>query len=244
MKILWALLFILSYTCSYAQHRLRSICWERIPVSAYLDSIPNAEAQHIASLYKQKVDSVMAPTLGMSRVFMAASRPESLLSNWAADVLVEGSTATGLPRADMGLINVGGLRSNMPEGVVCVGDIYHISPFQNHLVILEMHGKELQELMHNIAAVYGEGVSSSVKMEISKQGKLLSATIAGEPIDPRRTYTIATLDYLAEGNDKMYALAKHQRMHQTGLTIRSVMMESIIKNRIITSKIEGRIIVR
>lgn len=40
----------------------------------------------------------MMPVLGLSRVAMAAGRPESLLGNWAADVLVEGSTATGLER--------------------------------------------------------------------------------------------------------------------------------------------------
>ena len=84
---------------------------------------------------------------------MNAKRPESLLSNWAADVMVEGGTATGLEPADMGLINMGGLRNNMPEGIVRRGDIMLISPFENRVVVLEMKGSDLLELMRNIAAV-------------------------------------------------------------------------------------------
>ena len=80
-------------------------------------------------------------------------------------------------------------------------------------------------------------------MVISKDKKLVSATINGEEIDPNRIYTVATLDYLSEGNDKMYALKKAVKRHEIGLKTREVMMESIIKHRIIDSKIEGRITV-
>lgn len=242
------LLFLCSFAAFAAslqaqQYRVRSFAWERIEVTNTLDTQPDAEAVATVTPYKAGVDSVMAPVLGMSRVAMNAKRPESLLSNWAADVMVEGSTATGLEPADMGLVNIGGLRNNMPEGIVRRGDIILISPFENSLVVLEMKGSDLLELMQNIAAVGGEGVSRSVKIVISKDRKLVSATINGERIDPNRTYTVATLDYLAEGNDKMYALKKAVKRHEIGLKTREVMMESVIKNRIIDSKIEGRIII-
>lgn len=225
------------------QYKARSTQWKRLEVTNALDAKPDSQALAIISPYKGSVDSVMSPVLGMSRVAMAPKRPESLLSNWAADVMVEGSTATGLPAADMGLVNIGGLRNNMPEGVVTRGDIILISPFENQLVVLEIKGKHLIELMHNIAAVGGEGVSSSVRMVISKDGKLISATINGKEISRKRIYTVATLDYLAEGNDKMYALKKAKKRHEIGLKTREVLMESLIKHRIIDSKIEGRIII-
>ncbi|MBQ6225244.1 MAG: 5'-nucleotidase C-terminal domain-containing protein [Bacteroidaceae bacterium] len=209
-----------------------------------MDENPSVEAAAVVAPYKVSVDSMMSPALGLSRIAMNVKRPESLLSNWAADVMVEGGTATGLARADMGLINIGGLRNNMPEGIVRKGDIILISPFENYLVVLEMKGKDLLELMKNIAAVKGEGVSSSVRMEITEDGKLLSCTINGEEIDPKRTYTIATLDYLAEGNDKMYALKKAVKRHEIGILARDVMMEYVIKHRVIDSKIEGRVIIK
>lgn len=241
--VLLILLFSLftSHFASAQQYKVRSTKWKRLEVTSALDAKADSQALAIIAPYKARVDSVMSPVLGMSRVAMSARRPESLLSNWAADVMVEGSTATGLPAADMGLVNIGGLRNNMPEGIVTNGDIILISPFENTLVVLEMKGKHMLELMRNIAAVGGEGVSRSVRMVISKDKKLISATINGQKISRRHTYTVATLDYLAEGNDKMYALKKAKKRHEIGLKTREVLMESVIKHRIIDSKIEGRI---
>lgn len=225
-------------------HKVHSFRWGRVEVTSQLDANPSAEAMAIVAPYKASVDSMMAPPLGLSRVAMSARRPESLLSNWAADVMVEGGTATGLEPADMGLVNMGGLRNNMPEGIVRRGDIMLISPFENYVVVLEMKGSDLLELMRNIAAVKGEGVSSSVRMEITSDGQLLSCTIGGKEIDPQRTYTVATIDYLAEGNDKMYALKKAVKRHDIGILAREVMMEYVLKHRVIDSKMEGRIVVK
>ena len=233
--------FLTLQFASAQQYNVKSTKWKRIEVTSELDAKPDSQALAIIAPYKVSVDSVMSPVLGMSRVAMNPNRPESLLSNWAADVMVEGSTATGLPAADMGLVNIGGLRNNMPKGIVRKGDVILISPFENSLVVLEMKGKDLLNLIQNIAAVGGEGVSSSVRLVISKDGKLISATINGEKISHKRTYTVATLDYLAEGNDKMYALKKAKKRHEIGLKTRDVMIESIIKHRIIDAKMEGRI---
>lgn len=244
-KIKSFLLLLLPFVGLQAQdYKVRSFCWERIEVTSDLDATPSAEAANIVAPYKASVDSMMAPPLGLSRVAMSPKRPESLLSNWAADVMIEGGTATGLEPADMGLVNIGGLRNNMPEGIVRRGDIMLISPFENYVVVLEMKGMDLLELMRNIAAVKGEGVSSSVRMEISPDGELLSCTLGGKEIDPNRIYTVATIDYLAEGNDKMYALKKAVKRHDIGILARDIMMEYVIKHRVIDSKIEGRIIIK
>ena len=236
---------LITFHSALAQdYKVRSFCWERVEVTDRLDAMPSDKAMALVAPYKASVDSMMAPVLGLSRVAMNAKRPESLLGNWAADVMVEGGTATGLEPADMGLINVGGLRNNMPEGIVRRGDIMLISPFENRVVVLEMKGSDLLDLMRNIAAVKGEGVSSSVRMEITSAGELLSCTVGGKEIEPSRIYTVATIDYLAEGNDKMYALKKAVKRHETGILAREVMMEYVLKHRIIDSKMEGRIVVK
>lgn len=245
MKKTFFLTFCLLPALAWGQkYKVWAIASERIEVTSQLDNKPNAAAQRIVAPYKHSVDSVMMPPLGLSRTAMSAGRPESLLGNWAADVMVETSTATGLERADFGLMNVGGLRNNMPEGIVRAGDVMLISPFQNYVVVLEMKGSDVEELFRNIAAVKGEAVSKEVRLEISQDGKLLNATIGGKPIDPQRTYRVATIDYLKEGNDKMYALKKHTRAHEIHLLAREAMAESIIKNQVIDSHIEGRIIVK
>lgn len=237
-----ALLFLLFVpVCCMAQ---KQIITERIEVTNRLDAQPDREALTIMEKYKPAVDSVMAPVLGESLVGMTAGRPESLLSNWAADVMVEYSDFLDGKRADLGLVNVGGLRNNMPQGTVRRGNIILISPFDNRLAIVQLKGSDLTALMQDIAAVHGEGVSHEVRMTITSDGKLLDATISGQPIDPERTYRIATLDYLAEGNDKLYSLKKAIRVDTSDLFTRDCMMKYVREHSPITSKMEGRITVK
>lgn len=40
---------------------------------------------------------------------------------------------------------------------------------------------------------------------MDKHGRLLSAKINGRDVDPKASYRIVTLDYIAQGNDKMEA---------------------------------------
>ena len=243
-NILLGLAFVPVLLCAQEKYKVRSIAWERLEVTAALDATPEAEAFEIVKPYKHSVDSVMMPFLGVSRTAMSAGRPESLLGNWAADVMVETSTATGLERADLGVVNVGGLRNNMPEGNVRRGDVMLISPFQNNVVVTEMKGSDLQQLMCDIAAVHGEAVSSSVRLVITKDGKLVSATIGGQPIDPKRTYRLATIDYLLDGNDKLYSMKRHGKVYPMNMLSRDAMSEYIIKTKVIDSKLEGRIVVQ
>ena len=224
-----------------AQHNMQ---WQRVEVTNELDSMPDTQAMAILAKYKPAVDSIMAPVLGESLVGMSARRPESLLSNWVADAMVENSTFHDGKRADMGLVNVGGLRSNMPEGTVRRGDVIKISPFENKLAIVELTGADLMELFRNIASIKGEGVSREVRLVITSDGKLVSAKLNGKKIKAKKTYRVATLDYLAEGNDKMVALKRAKHLWVSDTLAREAMMQSILKAKTITAAIEGRITIK
>jgi len=215
----------------------------RIEVTSDLDANPDKAALAILEPYKSSVDSVMAPILGQSSIGMSAARPESLLSNWAADVMVEFSDFHNGKKADMGLINVGGLRNNMPKGIVRRGDIILIAPFQNKLALVTLKGRDLKQLFRNIAAVHGEGVSKEVQLVIDKEGNLIKARLNGKKIRRWRKYRVATLDYLAEGNDKMHALKKARKLVVSEIYTRDAMMQSIQRAGTINASMEGRITV-
>ncbi len=211
-------------------------------VTNRLDENPDPNVLKVIAPYRVSVDSVIAPVLGKSTVGMSASRPESLLSNWAADVMVELSEFDGGKRADLGVINVGGLRNNMPKGDVRKGDIMLISPFENKLVVVYLKGEDLLGLMKDIAAVHGEGISREVRMQITKAGELKDVKISGKSIEPEQIYRVATLDYLAEGNDKLYSFKKALQIKESGMLSRDAMMESVKRAGTITASIEGRIV--
>ena len=162
-----------------------------IDIDAKWDTHPDADAVAILKPYKEKIDNMMYEVIGSSEQKMDKGHPESLLSNLVAEVL-----------ADMGLVNMGGLRNILPAGDITVGTVYEILPFENSLCVMKMKGTHLKALLTSIASLKGEGVSG-IRMEITKDGKLLNATVGGQPIDDNKLYTVATIDYLADGNGSM-----------------------------------------
>jgi len=81
-------------------------------------------------------------------------------------------------------------------------------------------------------------------MEI-KDGKAVNITIDGKPLDTTKVYSIATNDYLAGGNDKMVQLAQAEKRVNTGIKVRTMLL-NYIKNETkkgnkIQSKLDGRI---
>lgn len=244
-RLLFSVLLILSsFTCLFSQHyALKTVKGGSVEITSCLDGKINYE---LISDYKPSVDSLMSPVLGHCAVFMDASRPESLLSNWVADVFVNEAIAIGW-NVDMGLCNVGGLRSSMPKGDVTVGDIMSISPFENKLCLLSVRGADLQELLCQIAKSGGEGVSSSLRITIDSDGMLRNAFINGEKVRKNKVYNIVTIDYLADGNDGMRALEKAIKRIDTKFIMRDVLMNFIKREAerggVIDSKIEGRIVV-
>ena len=239
---------LLFSSCHSSYYTISSIEGGRIVVDKKYDTKPNSESQQIVLTYKNKVDSIMSPVIGHSLTDMSAERPESKLSNLVADILRESTTAYLGKMADVAVINMGGLRSSLPKGDVTYGNIFEITPFENTLCILTMSGKEIREVFENIASVYGEGLSGA-QLEITKEGKLLSAKIAGEEIEDNKIYKVATLDYLAEGNDKMVAFKKiKDRLQPDGATLRQIFLDYVISNNAkggkLDSKVEGRIVVK
>ena len=219
---------------------------ETVAIDSTWDARPDADALALLQPYKAKLDSIMLSPIGKAAVSMDRFRPESPLSNLVADVLREAATPLLGHAADMGLVNMGGIRNSLEEGVITTGNIYEILPFENSLCVLTMKGSVLKRLCENIASRGGEGVSG-IKLTISKGGKLLQALVGGQPIDEARDYTVATIDYLAEGNDGMTALPQaHQRECPPGATLRSLFMEYVQRQAAagiaLHATIEGRIL--
>ena len=152
-----------------------------VAVDSTWDVNPDAEAIALLAPYKAKVDSIMLRVVGTAEVSMDKGAPESLLSNLVADVLRNAAGQVLGKPADMGLINMGGLRNVLTEGPITCENIYEILPFENSLCVLTMKGVYLKELFNNIAACHGQGVSG-MQLLITKDGKLLEGTVAGYPI--------------------------------------------------------------
>ncbi len=184
-----------------------------IRVDSRLDS--RLDPAFVASLapYKAKVDSVMNIRIGNAPATFEA---ESSLLNLISDVVFTLGEKFSGKRPDLAIMNKGGLRANLLRGPVTKGDIMQIMPFDNRVVVLEISGRDLLDALKVMGARGGDGVSSGVRAIYDiADGSIVSATIDGKPIDPSRTYTLATIDYLAGGGDYMIPLKNGRRIAES-----------------------------
>ncbi len=223
---------------AFAQREVKST---RLELTSALDEKPDSAAMQLLIHYREAVDSIVSPVVGRSETMMTPGRPESLLGNWVADAMMDFSDFDGGGRADLGIVNVGSLRASVPVGDVTRGDVMLIIPFQDNLAVAYLSGSDLLALMSEIALAGGEAVSHEVSMTMTPDGRLKDVSISGQPIEEERTYRVVTLDYLAEGNDRLPSFAKAGRVEIGDQCIRDILVESVTRSGVITSSMEGRI---
>jgi 2',3'-cyclic-nucleotide 2'-phosphodiesterase (5'-nucleotidase family) len=78
----------------------------------------------------------------------------------------------------------------------------------------------------------------------AKHGVVTSATIADKEILPEAYYTVATSDYLSQGNDGMTPLKNHESMWKSDKKIRDLYIEYIKQVKTVASQVDGRMNVR
>ena len=231
------------------KYKVAKVEKNRILIDSRWDAQPDAEAAEFIAPYKAKVDSIMGPVVGSIAHDMTRHRPESELSNLLTDILVWGGKRFN-EQPVFAVYNMGGIRSNLAKGKVTVGDVNDMAPFENKICFLTLTGEKTLELFQQIAHRGGEGLSSAVRMTITPDGHLKSVTLNGEPIDPNKTYRIATLDYLAEGNDQLVAfksgtdvVAPKEKENNVRYIIMDYFREMMKQGKSVESKIEGRCVI-
>lgn len=234
-------------SCVSGGYEVTGVSRTRILVDSRYDAEPDSAALRFIAPYKHVVDSIMSPVMGRSARYMVGARPESALSNLLADILVWAGKSYG-EKPVMGVYNMGGIRAALPEGNITYGDVLEIAPFENKICFLTLKGDKLMQLFREMAAVGGEGVSHGVELVITGDRQLKSARLDGREIAPEAEYRIATIDYLAQGNDKMEAFkdgtdlnSPQEKSNDTRYIISGYFQEMSKKGVVVDSKIEGRI---
>lgn len=244
----WGLAVALLTTAACTSHyRLTDVSRERIVIDNRYDRMPDAKAAAFLAPYKHIVDSVMGPVMGTVAHNMTVGRPESDLPNLIADILFWASDKYG-EKPDFAVQNIGGVRADLTKGNVTYGDVLAVAPFENKICFVTLTGQQVLELFGQMAHRGGEAVSHGVELVITKDYKLASARINGEEIDPAKTYRVATIDYLVQGNDELTAFkdgtnlnAPSADSNNTRFIIMDYFREKQAKGEVIDSRVEGRV---
>jgi len=237
-------------SCAPKHYQIAGIERSCIIVDSRYDEQPDEAAVRFLAPYKRVNDSIMAPIMGRVAHNMHPQRPESDLSNLVSDILVWASKDYGEEPA-FAVYNMGGIRADLIKGDVSYEDVLAIAPFENKIAFLTLNGEQVMELFAQIAYRGGEGVSRGVELVIAKGdvgGKLVSARLHGQEIDPQASYRVATIDYLIEGNDGMPALKKgtnlvapREKRNNTRFIIMNYFRDKMSRGEVVDAQVEGRI---
>ena len=141
-------------------------------------------------------------------------RAETNLGDLCADAYLDQSGA------DVAFVNGGGVRTNINAGDITLNDILKVHPFGNAMCVIEVTGQQILDALEwGAHAVPGEsggflqvaGLTyeihsyiespcisdeNSLFVGIEGERRVKNVMIAGEPIDPEATYTLASHNYM------------------------------------------------
>ncbi len=182
---------------------------------------------------------------------VAVGRTTVALQGGAADNALMGFVMADAYReelgADFAIQNTGGVRGSIPPGEITERDLLTVSPFGNQMVLAELGGAMLRDLIEDKLRGRGGGLFISggrVRYDLSRPDgrRLAEFSIGGAPLDTARTYKVAMTDYLAEGNSGLTRLQTlpPETFLPTGFTDREVLSRYIRRLQVLSPRNDGR----
>ncbi|WP_313481290.1 bifunctional UDP-sugar hydrolase/5'-nucleotidase UshA [Atlantibacter hermannii] len=135
--------------------------------------------------------------------------------------------------ADFAVMSGGGIRDSIEAGDITYKDVLKVQPFGNTLVYIDMPGKAVVEYLTAVAqktpdsGAYPQFANVSF---IASGGTLRDLKIKGEPVDPNKTYRMATLSFNATGGDGYPSIADQPGYVNTGFIDAEVLKQYIQQN--------------
>ena len=143
------------------------------------------------------------------------------MCNFVTDGILASAAETKTGKADLAIHNGGALRTNIKAGEITFKDALSVQPFGNTVCIVEISGQTLLDelemgarflpnksggllhVSHNVKYTVDTKIPHSVQIDennaftgISGERRVKDVTINGEPLDPKRKYTVAATSYV------------------------------------------------
>jgi 5'-nucleotidase/UDP-sugar diphosphatase len=177
---------------------------------------------------------------------------EAAIGNLIADAM-RAST-----KADVAIMNGGGIRSGRvfaPGAQITRRDVLAELPFDNKLVVLDITGAELKAAIENglsqlpnAGGRFPQVSGMTIEANISRPpgSRVVSIRVGDQPLDEKRTYRVATNDFLARGSDgyTMFADAKRLLPDLDAPLLANDVMVYVRQIGTVKTGVEGRIVLK
>ena len=166
---------------------------------------------------------------------------ESNIGDFLADAMII------YAKADVAFTNSGGIRKNLRAGSITVRDIWEIAPFSDRLVLIELTGEELLNVLEkncrkDIDLLQVSGVKYSYAPERPYGERVIDVRVNSEKIMSYKKYKAVINDYiLAQSKDFLGIPQQNLKYKFLQDLDRDVFIKEVKKRGAINSEVEGRI---
>jgi len=175
---------------------------------------------------------------------------ENELGNWITDVM------RWKTNAQIGFHNSGAIRSNILAGSICVQDVFEVSPFNNTLVLFEISGKQLKDILEiDVERVRDRLQVSGISYKYySHEKKVFRERVAfievngevivkdGELLLPEKKFSVVSNDYVVGHAEDKYFGFPLPHAKDTKFPLDQILVEWLEKYKILNYKKESRIV--
>ena len=141
--------------------------------------------------------------------------------------------------ADVALSNGGGIRKDMPAGTVTYGDVVNTFPFDNFVYKIEATGADILEVLRRNTQKAPDKEDgnfpqcSGIRYTVhTSDHRITDVIVLGKdgryvPIDPAKTYTLATINYCVNGGGFDDALRRCKVLERSSVLYRDAVSDYI-----------------
>ncbi|EHD0025205.1 bifunctional UDP-sugar hydrolase/5'-nucleotidase [Salmonella enterica subsp. houtenae serovar 50:g,z51:-] len=213
----------------------RKVTWDNGKSERVLYTPEIAENPHMLSLltpFQNKGKAQLEVKIGSVNGLLEGDRSKVrfVQTNMGRVILAAQIARTG---ADFGVMSGGGIRDSIEAGDITYKSVLKVQPFGNIVVYADMSGKEVVDYLTAIAQMKPDSGAYPQFANVSfvaKEGKLTDLKIKGEPVDPAKTYRMATLSFNATGGDGYPRIDNKPGYVNTGFIDAEVLKEFIQQN--------------
>lgn len=204
---------------------------------------PNTAVIKMLQPYSDSVNKTMNDVLAIAAMPLEKNQPEGTLGNVLADAMLSQAQTNYQTSIDAVFLNSGGIRlPSIAAGNITRGKVFEMSPFDNIIVVLKIKGNVLQDFL-NLVAARGGWPCAGIQYQIRNKAAI-NITIANKPLQLSNEYTIATLDYIANGGDDCIMLKDIQQLNN-GFLFRDAVIQYFVQltkqGKQIQSSIQNRV---
>lgn len=213
----------------------KKVTWDNGKSERVLYTPEIAENPQMLSLltpFQNKGKAQLEVKIGSVNGFLEGDRSKVrfVQTNMGRVILAAQIARTG---ADFGVMSGGGIRDSIEAGDITYKSVLKVQPFGNIVVYADMSGKEVVDYLTAVAQMKPDSGAYPQFANVSfvaKEGKLTDLKIKGEPVDPAKTYRMATLSFNATGGDGYPRIDNKPGYVNTGFIDAEVLKEFIQQN--------------